>query len=224
MQAVSALWGELLALPGTAREFRFTVGGTDYGPESEIGHSVEHALFGAFGMGGAEAAKLTLSLFAENIPRGAEIRRFVRLRNGAQASEWLPAGVFHVSRRVRDGEKWTLTAYDAMRRADMEWEPDQALTFPLSMASAAAECARLMGVSLDPRSRLEPSYTMGWPASGTTVRDALRHIAAAHGGNWTVTPAGQLRLVFLEKLPERADYLITQAGEPITFGGVRILV
>lgn len=65
----------------------------------------------------------------------------------------------------------------------------------MPMPSAAAEMARLMGVELDPRTRLHAGYLIDYPANDYTLRDILRFIAAAHGGNWIITDQGRLLLV-----------------------------
>lgn len=231
-QHTSALWKELWRTPGTAREYQFDIAGTIYGPEREVSHSVDGGLYERFGIGGAATAKLTMSLFADNIPRAAAIRRYIRLRNGDRVSEWLPKGVFFTSRRSVEDGVWTIEAYDAMRKAEQPWEPDQSLSFPLPMPQAAAEFARIMGVEIDPRTKLNPAYTIGYPASdpesGTgdyySIRQELQWIAAAHGGNWIITGEGKLLLVPLLSMPEETSRLVTEYGDAITLGGVKILV
>lgn len=40
------------------------------------------------------------------------------------------------NRRSCDGYYWELEAYDAMRKADVVWKPDQSLNFPMTMPDA----------------------------------------------------------------------------------------
>lgn len=231
-QKTSELWKTLWRTRGTTREYQFNIAGTVYGPEAEVTHTVDSGLYEKFGIGNAATAKLTLSLFAENIPRAACIRRYIRLRNGGQVSEWLPKGVFWVNRRGAEDGFWTIEAFDAMRRAEQPWEPDRSLTFPMTMPAAVAELARIMGVEIDPRTTLNPAYTIDYPTSDPdsengdyySIRQELQWIAAAHCGNWIVTDAGKLLLVPLFSIPEETHYLVTEYGDSITFGGVRILV
>lgn len=117
-----------------------------------------------------------------------------------------------------------MEAFDAMRKAERVWTPDQSLTFPMTAPNAVAEIARIMQVQVDPRTQLDPAYTIDYPANDYTLRDELRFIAAAHAGNWVVTGEGKLLLVPLLSAPPETFYLVTEYGEPITFGGVRILV
>lgn len=231
-QRTSKLWDTLWRAKGTTREYGFNVAGTWYGPETEVTHSVDGGLYEQFGVGAAASAKLTLSLFADAVPRAAEIRRFIRLRNGDQTSEWLPKGVFFASRRSEEDGLWTIEAFDAMRRAELPWEPDQSLNFPLPMPEAAEEFARIMDVEIDPRTNLNPVYTIDYPASDPSsetgeyysIRQELQWIAAAHAGNWIITGEGKLLLVPLLSAPVETDYLVTEYGDAITLGGVKILV
>ena len=223
-QETSTLWKRLLAMPNTKREYGFQIGTAWYGPENEVEHTVEQKLYEEFGIGNAESATLTLSLFAEDIPRTAKIQRFVRLKNGTQVTTWLPKGVFFTNRRSVDNGYWTIEAFDAMRKADAVWTPDPSLSFPMTMPDAVTEFARIMDVAVDARSALNPVYTIDYPANDYTIRTILRYIAAAHGGNWIISDAGKLLLVPLWSIPEAVNYLVTESGDPIVFGGVRILV
>ena len=222
-QTTSALWADLLRAPGTEREYKFDVAGTEYGKDAEVSHSVESQLFEEFGIGNACCATLKMALYAGNIPRAATIKRYLRLVNGTQATDWIPKGVFFANRRSCDGDYWEIEAYDAMRKADVVWEPDQSLTFPMTMPAAVNIFCQLMGVELDSRTVLNSSYTIDYPANDYTIRNELCFIAAAHGGNWIITDAGKLLLIPLLSMPTETNYLITEAGSAITFGGVRIL-
>lgn len=223
-QTTSALWKTLWRTKNTKKEYKFDINGVIYGPEHEVEHSVDTGLYEEFGIGNAATAKLTLKLYADNIPRAAAIKRFIRLRNGSQATEWLPKGVFFTNRRSEEDGQWTVEAFDAMRKAEWIWTPDQSLVFPMTAPNAVAEIARIMQVQIDPRTQLNPAYTIDYPANDYTLRDELRFIAAAHGGNWIVTDEGKLLLVPLLSAPPETFYLVTEYGDPITFGGDRILV
>lgn len=231
-QTTSALWKVLWRTPGTAREYRFDIAGKIYGPDVEVSHSVDSGLYEQFGIGNAATAKLTLSLFADSVPRAAVIKRYIRLRNGEQVSEWLPKGVFFTSSRSEEDGYWTIEAFDAMRKAEQSWEPDQSLNFPLPMPEAVAEFARIMGVEIDPRTTLSPAYTIDYPASDPeietgdyySIRQELQWIAAAHAGNWIITGEGKLLLVPLLSFPPETHYLVTEYGDAITLGGVKVLV
>ena len=223
-QTTSSLWKSLRRTRGTKAEHLFDINGVTYGPEHEVEHSVDAGLYEKFGIGNAATAKLTLKLYTDNVPRAATIKRFIRLRNGSQVSEWLPKGVFFTNRRSEEDGQWTIEAFDAMRKAERVWTPDQYLVFPMTAPNAVKEIARIMQVQIDPRTQLNPACTIDYPANDYTLRDELRFIAAAHGGNWIVTDEGKLLLVPLLSAPPETNYLVTEYGDPITFGGVRILV
>lgn len=223
-QATSDLWKTLWRSKNTEKEYGFDINGTWYGPDAEVKHSVTAGLYEEFGIGNATTSQLTLSAYADDIPRGATIKRYIRLKNGDQASEWLPKGVFFINRRAEDDGYWTVEAFDAMRKAEAVWEPDQTLEFPMSMQDAVAEFARIMGVEVDSRTVLNASYTIDYPANDYTIRQELCYIAAAHAGNWIITDAGKLLLVPLLSIPEETNYLVDERGDAIMFGGVKILV
>lgn len=223
-QKTSELWKDLLRRNGTVREYQFDIGGTIYGPEAEVEHGGDSGLFEEFGIGNASCAKLTLSFYANDIPKGATIKRYIRLRNGDTVSEWLPKGVFFINRRAEDDGYWTVEAFDAMRKGDVVWTPDQSFAFPMTMPDAVNEFCRIMDVELDNRTVLNSAYTIDYPANDYTVRDELQFIAAAHGGNWIMTDEGKLLLVPLNSAPPETSYLVTEHGDAITFGGDRIKV
>lgn len=223
-QTTSELWKTLWRTRNTVKEYRFEINGVEYGPEEEVEHTYSNGIFEDFGFGNAYTASLTLSLFTDNVPRAATIKRYIRLRNGDQVSEWLPKGTFFTNTRSDDDGYWTIEAYDSMRKSEVVWTPDQSLEFPLSMPAAADEFARILGVELDQRTVLNANYTIDYPANDYTIRNELCFIAAAHGGNWIITDENKLYLVPLLSAPAETNYLVEEYGDAITFGGDRILV
>ncbi len=224
MQQTSDLWKQLSRERGIEKEYAFDINGVWYGPEAEVNHGVKYSLFESFGIGNAMSATLTLDIYAPNIPRGAVIKRYVRLTNGLQTSEWLPKGVFFTNRRECEDGLWTVEAYDAMLKADITWTPKAGFTFPCTMEQAARDIAAAMDVELDERNVYKPYTMSAYPGGEYMRRDALRDIAAAHGGNWFISDAGKLRLIPLISFPPETNYLVTEHGDAILFGGVRILV
>ena len=223
-QQTSELWKALLRDRTARQEYAFDIGSVWYGPEAEVRHSVDGSLYETFGIGNAMSATLTAELYAVEIPKGAVIKRYVRLTNGRQYSEWLPKGVFFTNRRTNRDGYWTIEAYDAMLKADITWTPRNGFTFPCTMEAAAQDIALSMGVALDGRNVYLPYTMQAYPEGEYMRRDALRDIAAAHGGNFIMSDAGKLRLVPLLSFPAETSYLVSEYGDAITFGGVRILV
>lgn len=224
MQQTSDLWKQLIRERNTEKEYAFEINNVWYGPETETQHSVDYSLFEKFGIGNTMSATLSLEVFADNIPRGAVIKRYVRLINGTRVSEWLPKGVFFVNRRTVEDGLWDIEAYDAMLKADITWTPRSGFTFPCTMEAAVRDIAQSMDVELDERNVYRPYTMRAYPEGEYMRRDALQDIAAAHGGNWYISDAGNLRLVPLLSFPAETNYLVTEHGDAILFGGVRILV
>lgn len=220
----SETWKTLMRDKATRKEYAFDINGTWYGSEAEISHSVTGALYTDFGIGNAVCAVLTLTIIADNIPKGTTIKRYVRLVSGSTKSEWLPKGVFFSNtRRNNDGE-WTVRAYDAMCKSDSEYLPDvDEGEWPLAMSAAVDEIAKRMGVSIDSRTVMNPAYMLQYPA-GYTMREVLCEIAAAHGGNWVITDEGKLRLIPLLSMPDETSYLVDEIGDTICFGEVKLIV
>ena len=229
MQQTSALYQSLLRDPNSRKETRVEIQGQYYGENVIVSLSTRADLFAedTMSVGGAVAKELELVLYHPgDIPRMARIVPSFRLLKGDQTSEWIQKGIFYVDTRTLDEVSGTLTihGYDDMIKAEQVWTPDQSLSFPMTMRAASQEIARLMGVSIDPRTQFNDSYLVDYPANDYTLRDVLRFIAAAHGANWIMTDTGLLRMVAFSDIPPETHYLVTQYGDAITFGGVRILV
>ena len=128
---------------------------------------------------------------------------------------------------IQYGEAMAVLAGDGLLSLGFETMLGQYYTGkypPQRVVKAAAELARLMGTTVDPRSQIHHGYTIDYPANGYTRRDILRFIAAAHGGNFVMNDLGQLRLLRLGDLPAETRYLVDEYGDALTFGGDRILV
>ena len=191
------------------------------------------------GVGACLAGELTVSLFkpSENIPRMAKVNAFVMVTDGTQTSNELPQGRFFIDTRSLtkndDGlEILTLHCYDAMLKAEADY-PNTTHSWPYSDWNVVKEISYFMGLSqtpsggggVDPRTQdaMNKGYMIGLPL-GYSMREVLSHIAAMYGGNWIISYDGKLLLVKLADLPKETNYLVTITGDPITFGGDRILV
>lgn len=200
MQNVSQTW-RALAATGTARlETVAMIGGTEYAAISApvICRGLTQD---GLGVGNAVAASCQLSVMTANpIPRAAEVVVRMRLCDGETVSEWRPAGTFYVSHRTRDAVTGlvALECYDAMLKTNAPFPEEGA--WPRGMAAVAADIAEALGVEIDPRTALQTGddFRILTPKQDSTIRDVLRDIASAHGGNWVLTPENRLRLVPLE--------------------------
>lgn len=204
-------------------EYKVDIGGVIYGMSDIQSVNISQPLFDTLSVGNACTAELNMTFWpTQTVPRMARIVPYARHE---QSENWQQLGIFYIDTRTKQGDALSVVAYDIMLRGEVIWEPQQSLTFPMTMPVAAAEIARLMGTTLDSRTVLNSAYTLDYPANDYTLRDVLQFIAGAHASNWIVTAAGQLLLVPLfGSLPPETHYLIDEQGAAITFGGVRILV
>lgn len=220
----SELWKSLFALRNTKREYKFDIDGVEYDETSEISHSVNGGTYNDFGIGNTMSSTLRLRLFADNIPRGAVIKRYVRLVNHNTVSEWLPKGVYYCNTRASDDDIWDVTAFDAMKKADVPFVFSGDIgEWPRSASNVVSEIAQRMGIAIDARTVLDASVNVPYP-NDLTMREVLSNIAVAHIGNWVISDLGELWLIPLLSAPEETNYLVTETGNAITIGGVRILV
>lgn len=227
MQTVSALYQQIMSGEHYA-ERKINIAGTDYGEDTIVSLTTTGGLFadGTLSVGSAVSREINLSLWnvSTTIPKMAKLIPYYRISNGTQTSEWIQKGVYYIDTRSVDSGLLTIHGYDDMLKAEQIWTPDQSLEFPMPMTQAANIIADIMGVEIDARTVLNSAYTVDYPANDYTLRDVLRYIAAAHGGNWIMSDAGELWLVGLNTLPPETNYLCDEDGDWITFGGDRILV
>ena len=229
MQTTSALYQSLILDPNARKQVQIVIAGVTYGEDQIVSLSTTSDLFAedTMSIGGAVAKEIDLVLRQPgNIPRMAQMIPSYRLVKGTRASEWIQKGIYYIDTRSVDEVTGVMTihGYDDMLKAEQVWEPAQSLEFPMTTVQAVNVIAQLMGVTLDPRTVLNQSYTIDYPANNYTLRDVLRYIAVANAGNWIITDDGKLRLVSFGEIPTETNYLVEEDGDAITFGGDRILV
>lgn len=199
MQTVNSTYTALLSA-GAKREIRVTIGSTVYGESKIVSCSTESPLFTTFGIGNALASQIDLVLYNPGtIDRMAQMNVELRLVNGSTTSAWLPQGTYFIDTRSYDAESDQLTihGYDAMLKSEQPMIPagEPSDTWPKSSTTVMSMIAEAMGVTLDSRNHLVAEYSVGYPSTGTTMRQVMGYIGAMHGGNWIITAAGKLRLV-----------------------------
>lgn len=234
MHTVSDLWQRMLANPAHAVEAKLKIAGMEYGEDQIVRKSlmVYGGLYSTFGIGNCCARQIDFEIYPQgDIPRQAQIEVYVRLVLGEQVSEWIPKGVFYFATRKTDRKTGVLSVhgYDAMLKAEETWLDSSydAETWPMPAATAVNDIAARMGVAVDSRTVLDAAFPAQYPVDDEgdmTMREALGRIAVANAGNWIITDEGKLLLVGLNSMPKETNYLVTETGSAITFGGVRILV
>lgn len=208
-------------------EFQVNIGGVDYGMDTLSAVHIKQPLFDKMDVGLACCAELTVSYYIDlqvEPERGAKL--IPRYRPKGSNDPWQQLGVFYIDLRTTREGKQTLMCYDSMMLADTPFIVDGEFVgeWPRSMKQCAEEIAARMGISLDPRTSINPNYTLDYP-NDSTMRKLLQYIAAAHAGNWIITAANQLLLVPLAtSMPPETYYLVEEHGLAIVFGEDRILV
>lgn len=211
MLKTSDLHKTIYADPARVVQSKVTINGTDYRDgEGErlwgLSHCGDLFMDDHPGIGGACVREIDLELLRpDEIPRMAKMEVFARLAlvgpdTGItiSAAEWIPRGVFYIATRSLDasGDFLSIHGYDAMLMGEqpfLDQENGETGVWPQPMPVVAAVCAAKMGVEIDPRTVINPAYTIGYP-SDYTCRELLQHIAVAHAGNWTISCEGKLWL------------------------------
>jgi len=231
MQETSALYRRLVTERSHWFEARLTIAGKEYREKDIYSINTDSEIFSSDPeIGKAVAAEVDLQVISSTeIPRMAPIALYTRVCTATEQSEWLPKGVFYIDTRQttknEDGlDLVTIHGYDAMLFSEQDYNGTN-LTWPASDLSVVAEIAGKMGVQVDARTWdvMTDGNLLPLPA-GLTMREVLRRIAGMYIGSFVMTDAGKLRLLTLLELPKETNYLIDEDGNPITFGGDRILV
>ena len=216
-------------------ETKVTVNGVEYGETQLFSVNTDRFLFGdqnpTFGTAIAAEVNIEMVYPEVEIPRMAEIRPYVRIYNSSLVSGWLPKGVYRIDTRekVEWANRFKIHGYDDMLKTEQDY-PSSQLEWSETSPKARAvldEIAAAIGVELDDRTKAafpeNSGYIVGFPA-GYTMREVLCSIGAMHGGSFCMSDEGKLLFVGFTDLPEETNYLITQTGNYITFGGKRILL
>lgn len=180
-------------------ELLVTLDGTAYTAQDIVRCEVERRLLDKTAeIGNAVASVLTLEVNPKaDIARRACVELQYRLELNGARTDYIPKGRFWVNTREAKGRYLVLTCYDAMLKAEQDYlTQTTADDWPKPEADCVAEIAKRIGVELDPRTHLAEgdAHKVDIPV-GRTMRDVLKSIAAANGGNWCITNGGKLLLV-----------------------------
>lgn len=231
MQPVSATYETLLA-QGAPKEVRCIIAGTTYTQAKIVSATIRAALFDkAATIGNAPAKELNLVLRNYgSIPRMAQIQVQFRLNDGTTQSEWLPKGTFYIDTRDEGNGIISITAYDAMLKADQNYTTSGNQSgWPKTDLQVVQNICSRIGVTLDSRTQaiLTGGYQIPYPGFGEdayTMRELLEFIAQMYAGNFWINDMNKLMLVGLGDYPPETNYLVTENGDAILIGGYRILV
>lgn len=169
-------------------------------------------------VGQANAGELEATFIKPSfvIPRMAGVNVRIVWDNSTYSAGW-----FYIDTRSENPADNTLTihCYDAMLMAE-QMCPTSGVD--LTVVSAIAT---QMGVNVDNSvtTTIINSYTIPSAQAQNSSRDVLKMIGAAYGGSFFITKDGELGFAGLA-IPAETYYLVDENGDPIVFGGDRILV
>lgn len=233
MQNVSELYTTARADTTAWHEYKAVVGGVEYGRDRIMGapETVKSLFSGNTpGIGGCVSQTVTLALISPDPapPRMAKIELFCRVHGNGVTSEWMPKGVFFTDTRdpYSTPGALILNGYDAMLKMETPFVVGEDYgDWPRSPQLVMQEIAAVIGVELENADALG-DISVPHPGS-LTMREVSSGIAAAAGGNWTITDAGALRFVpfvqALTPIPLGMAAAAFGADEPfLPFTGVRL--
>jgi hypothetical protein len=231
-------WNTYLENATHKKEYRITISERDgsspetYGMESIQSATIEAALFAPdMRIGNAVARKLTMTVLATvPVPRMARVTVECRLALDDEYTDYVTLGTFWVDERDK-GSLWrTFVCYDAMLMfeqafIDAELEAGE---WPIPMGAAVAEICARAGVELDEETVVHAGTDYVVPYTNDfTMREVLGYIAACHGGNWTITSGGKLKLVVLQSPSNTPMHALgnnitrlTEQGEALTISKI----
>lgn len=198
-------WDDLRTKEGTVCTYRVLVGDDVYTSLEDIEDDslkISRTLFTAGNLIGNTPCftlECCLRLAGRGIPRGAEVKAQVALKNGDMVTDFIPLGTFKVYRRQSYSDGWVkLTCRDKMQMANQGFFQKEVVDseWPKSMITVLRESAAQVGVEIDPRTVInEGDAWIVTPPVGQSIRSVWSAIAAAHGGNFYITPEDRLLLV-----------------------------
>lgn len=203
MQKRPSNWTELFS-SAHKTEYRFVIDGKTYqGKDLKGTPTIAKPLLNKPGIGAVCTGSLSLTIYphtsVDNIPKAAPVEAYCRLVSpeSGMVTDWIPQGKYYVN--SRKGEKLVqLSCLDSMIKTGTTYLDKSHFTqWPVPMADVVAEIAAIMGVGIDARTeiRTEKDYAVSYPNEDMLISEVLGMIAAAHGGNWIMNEAGELRLV-----------------------------
>ena len=206
-------------------EYKVEIDGVTYGMSELVSCSLQQVMLDAFAVGNACSAELEVTLLMDSVPQGMlEVKPYVK-RTTASSNDWHRLGTFYVDTVEYTNGLTRLTCYDGMLKADEQFfQGGDTGEWPRTQAAVAQQIAQRIGLPLDSRTQLSTTYEVPYP-NEDTMRTILGNIAASHGGNWIVTADSKLLLVPLfSSMPTETSLLVTEDGDYISLGGVRLLV
>lgn len=198
-------WDTLLSQEGTVCTYKLLIGEDVYTSLNDIEDNslkIKRTLFTSSNLIGNTPCftlECCLRLAGRTIPRGAMVKAQVALKNGDTVTDFIPLGTFKVYRRQKFSDDWVkLTCRDKMQMANQGFFQGEVTEeeWPKPMITVLQTSAAQVGVEIDPRTVInEGDDWVVTPPVGQSIRSVWSAIAAAHGGNFYITPEDKLLLV-----------------------------
>lgn len=208
MRDRSSTYQALRAQKGSFYEIEVLQGNRTYGLGDLFELKISPKLFDGSGpsIGNtySSVCDMTLKETSVNWPRMAAFTVRMRLSSadGETKSEWLSMGTYYTDERSHDeaAGKLHITAYDGMLLTEQYWTDaiapeDRPESWPITCKAWTDLMEDAGLIEIDSRSVIDETIPMIGLNTASTVRDVLKTIAAAHGGNWVMTFENKLRLV-----------------------------
>lgn len=238
MQNTSALYDQIVASPNHWFEVAVRFFTSDYSSIDVLQNqifsiSTNHSAFadGVPQIGCAVAGEIDLTIIApqETLPPMCQFRILVQACAEGQRSGAIYRGDYFIDTREishnDDGlDVLKIHGYDAMLKFEQMYPSDDTHDYPLLDTEIVQFMCDTIGIFVDPRTTQAMNRAYKFTPFGYTMREMLGYIASAYGGNFIISDEGQLLLVPLGGLRSETYYLVTEGGDPITFGYNRILV
>lgn len=198
-------WDDLWGSDGTRCSYRILIGSDIYTGEDDIEEGslkISKPVFTAekpIGNTPCFSMECCLRQKETPIPRGAILNLQIRLVNGTRLTDWVSLGVFKIHQRFKYPDGWIkLTCRDKMQMANQSYltdDPVEGDSWPKSMKQVLEDSTARLGLTLDSRSSIQEGTAWMVPAPvGFSIRSVWSSIAAAHGGNFFITPNQTLLL------------------------------
>lgn len=180
-----------------------------------------------------------LDIATDAIPRNAKLTPYV----SDDGVTWKKKSEFFVFSRAEDKATRALhiLAYDAIYKSETPFvQPGNIGNWPRTDITVMQEIATRTGTTIcdDTVTAMNKAYQVQFPGitiegesateyktdGTTTMREVAGRIASMYAGNWIIDNDGKWRLVVLGDIPQETHYLVTEHGDVIVMGGVRLLV
>lgn len=234
MQIIPSPYDDIIANDNHLFETKLVIAGVTYEEDVLFDVTTSHNVFNKQTpvVGCAVAGEIDVTMISPtvSIPKMAMLQPYVRATDGEQYSEWIPKGTYFIDTRdvthnSNGLDVLTIHGYDSMLKLEKDYPSDSVHNYPILDYEMVEHLAVSIGMVIDARTyeRMDKGYRFPLPL-GYSGREMLGFIAASYAGNFVITDENKLLLIRLQDLPPETNYLITESGDAILFGGDRIKV